>query len=388
MSFDDETLLSAYLDGELDPARRRKVERALKSSPALAGRLRDLAGVRDALRGLSAPAVPEDLAPRIVSELRVRKRYVETVRAWKRAGLILGPFVGIAAGLLVAWSVWGYGADPKVPDPERLIVAERTTPEVVKPAPEEPEKPETVAEVELEVEEAPDVAEAVRGREVVAELEPSREREREEDQEALREILEHPKARRILIPVDVVDEESLKRVEDAIGLTARTHPRHARLRLYQGVVIDPENAGRAVVYAMALDSTEAANLKRNLGKSFGAVSKAEEVAPSVLAELSETVQLDVFETTPAGTILASGPGVEGRHQNARKSNEGKAEGVVEDVAPGMMGGGFERLQPPLRVRRGGGVSGPVVREGPKRRREDREHSVYLVWVVQKARREE
>ncbi|MBX6314748.1 MAG: zf-HC2 domain-containing protein, partial [Isosphaeraceae bacterium] len=46
MNLDDESLLSAYLDGELDPARRLAVEAALLSRPQLAARLQDLARVR------------------------------------------------------------------------------------------------------------------------------------------------------------------------------------------------------------------------------------------------------------------------------------------------------------------------------------------------------
>ena len=46
MNPNEESLISAYLDGELDPPRRMKVEAALLADPKLAERLQELSCVR------------------------------------------------------------------------------------------------------------------------------------------------------------------------------------------------------------------------------------------------------------------------------------------------------------------------------------------------------
>ena len=55
MNLDDESVLSAYLDDELDAARRRQVAACLQSDPRLVQRLRDLALIRDLVAGLGSP---------------------------------------------------------------------------------------------------------------------------------------------------------------------------------------------------------------------------------------------------------------------------------------------------------------------------------------------
>ncbi len=56
MNLDDESLLSAYLDGELDAEGRSAVEAALLSDAGLSDRLRELSAVRDLIAGLPRPA--------------------------------------------------------------------------------------------------------------------------------------------------------------------------------------------------------------------------------------------------------------------------------------------------------------------------------------------
>lgn len=389
MPFDDETLLSAYLDGELDPARRQMVESALRSSPALAGRLRDLARVRDAVRALGPSAMPKDLAPAILQNIRNISnrvaRQAEARRAWKRAALILSPVVGVAAAVLIAWSMNGFGTTPEVPGPR---VVERP----------DPPRPDPVEVVRADETPAPE-PEAVKpdpptpSPALVAQVDPEREKAVLGDQEILREILKQPEARQILIPVDVVDDASQQRVEDVIGLTAHAHPRHARMRLYQGVVIDPRHPDKAVIYAMVLDSTEAGNLKKNLAKSFPETEVTDvSVKPATLAQLTETVHLDVFETTPAGSILAGSPDAE-YHHLARKSDADEPRTAVEDVAPnGFPPPGYPDLNAgtghgPRRVREP--EAGLMIAAAePGRPEEEHQDAVYLVWLYERGKRED
>ncbi len=66
--------LSAWLDGELHPARRAEVERALDADPALRARLEQLAAVDEALASAPVPPVSEALAARVRARLREEQR--------------------------------------------------------------------------------------------------------------------------------------------------------------------------------------------------------------------------------------------------------------------------------------------------------------------------
>ena len=71
MTLDDDSILSAYLDGQLGPEQQQAVESALFADPRLAEELRGLAALRDLLAGLPREA-PADVTSRVMR--RVRRR--------------------------------------------------------------------------------------------------------------------------------------------------------------------------------------------------------------------------------------------------------------------------------------------------------------------------
>ncbi len=73
MMLDDKSLLSAYLDDELDPAGRLEVESALLTDPRLSEELHELAGVRELLAGLPRPGLSRDLADEVGARLGRRR---------------------------------------------------------------------------------------------------------------------------------------------------------------------------------------------------------------------------------------------------------------------------------------------------------------------------
>lgn len=102
--------LTAFLDGELDAARRAEIDRALADDPALQARLGALAastlGIREAFDGLlsAAPAEPAELRVAPPPEAR-------PTRAWR--GLALAASIAALACLSLGW--WAGGGSSQAP---------------------------------------------------------------------------------------------------------------------------------------------------------------------------------------------------------------------------------------------------------------------------------
>ena len=80
MTLDDDSILSAYLDGQLGPEQQQAVESALFADPRLAEELRGLAALRDLLAGLPREA-PADVTSRVMRRVRRRALRGGVVRA-------------------------------------------------------------------------------------------------------------------------------------------------------------------------------------------------------------------------------------------------------------------------------------------------------------------
>lgn len=139
MSLNDESLLSAFLDGELDEPTRQQVESAVRSDPRLARKLREMMQVRDLVAGLSRPGSSEWTCAQVMAEIAAH----ETPRPmWQRRPARL---FALGVGLAAAAGIWGVlGPRPSVAPPGGNIAG---------PAPRanageaEPESPPVLAEV-------------------------------------------------------------------------------------------------------------------------------------------------------------------------------------------------------------------------------------------------
>ena len=107
MMRDDDSRLSAFLDGQLDPVRRQQVESALVSNPRLAEELRRLAAVRDLVAGL-----PRDSSVDVTRQVMERIRGLPRSRPWfpwmpagqagSRPALVAGAMLASAALVVFA----------------------------------------------------------------------------------------------------------------------------------------------------------------------------------------------------------------------------------------------------------------------------------------------
>ncbi|MBZ2207617.1 anti-sigma factor family protein [Massilia soli] len=107
MKFSDETLM-AYADGELDPATRGAVERAIRADPTLAAKVRQHSAMRDNVFAAFAPIASEPVPPRLASAARSGKVIqLKTARAPRiepdqdKRRWLWAEWGGIAAALMV-----------------------------------------------------------------------------------------------------------------------------------------------------------------------------------------------------------------------------------------------------------------------------------------------
>ncbi len=411
MNLDDESLLSAYLDDELDPGRRSLVEAALQSSPYLARRLREIKGVRDALGGLAIPRVGFDLAPAVLDRLQAARetRQRRSATRWRglRRALVVGPTIGLAATLLLCWSFGLFHFGPRKPahtrGPSPHVASHPADSETaVSPVkPDQPSEPFAVASTGTPKSEAiaeskaatpPSNSDVALSNDVDIE----KERQTLKSQDELRELLDRPDVRRFLLVVDALNAEPTQKVDQAIGQTDRANPRYARFRVCQGLAIDPRHPGEAIVYAVILDDTELNNFKRNLSKQFpNAPLDTDPVSAPMVSQLTETDGIDLFEGQAVGTILADAPAGTPRSLARREEIPQPLGRAVDVGGPGFSGfdstsvGGSSTHRVPIarndrpRSTAGSAVSTqagqpeapPVVEPSESR------PAVYLVWVT-------
>ena len=100
MSNDDDTFLSAYLDGELDLDQQQQADSVLVSSPELSERLRGLSVVRELVAGLHREA-GGDVVPAVMHRIRLRTRSRSLFTLWRPRGARTRQ-AAAAAGMLAA----------------------------------------------------------------------------------------------------------------------------------------------------------------------------------------------------------------------------------------------------------------------------------------------
>ena len=124
MTIDDDSLLSAYMDGQLDPDQLALIESALVADSRLGEELRSLTAVRDLVAGLPRPAAV-DVTSRVRDRIRGKSRVRRILSAMPgrvrssadhacAAGVL-----GIAAGLLVAFAFTFSPLNRLAPRPDR-----------------------------------------------------------------------------------------------------------------------------------------------------------------------------------------------------------------------------------------------------------------------------
>jgi hypothetical protein len=403
MKLDDESLLDAYLDGELDPTRRLAVEAALESSPRLAERLRDLTRARHLVADLTRPTAPFDVSSAVLARIEAEPPAWLRLRrlGWGRAAgsrvLALGGLLATAAVALLALNTGlvpepGPRLAPKPAVVGPIVRVEVPAPGVRgsspgpvadrRPAPE-PERVASTSPTPAAPDQSPGHADEV-------------ERRRLADQEHLQRLLDRPEVRRVFLLVDTLDEGTLGRVGEAIGRSPLQEPEYGRISVAQGIVLDPKHPGEAVVFAVAASPRELHRLLGNLKRQFpDQPTQPGPVPAAVVTLLADVGQVAIVPGLPAAGVQPLPESLPGREVALRKPADA-APAEVRDVFTTPDGETIaEAVRPDRRPRRSADDRGLAAsrhaadRPGRLQARADEsralsdERTTLLIWVARR-----
>jgi hypothetical protein len=422
MNLNDPSLISAYLDDELDRATRETVERAIRSDPRLRSELEDVADIRELVSRLTLVTPPHPLTQRVEARLAAEQA---NQRAWQvrlRKFAVYAGHSSAAAALLLAGLIgWKLGqSDPRVSSmPSQganastdhsltarsgsfhgtIIGSESVEEERVSGeshASRSTQETKTLDERSLsKIPEStvPDIL--------------SSDLEHDRHSEGLEELLRGAEIHRVLVRVDRLDSDQIKSVRDAITATPRQKARHAEITIWQDVHIDTEHPGAAVVFVVALDEVEHDSLKQRLVQIFPGNFREdpEPVDASLVAQLTQMPSIAVIDEIPRGTLLAMPPEISNRFEHALRSRNLFEEqiriepGAKRELSGSLPLGPFvppNREAPQATKFRGSPLSRPArdhegmpsaaafPEEGPKstvRNSTSKPPQTYLIWLT-------
>jgi hypothetical protein len=316
MNRDDDSFLSSYLDGELDPHERSLVESALVSEPELAEKLRSLTALRDLLSGLNRDC-PVDVANRVMGRIHVKR--VIAARGLRRStwqGMVkissrTAMIAGIAATLLLAISVTG------------LLLIRWTRPGQHGPLAERGSAPQgrlgAVPGYNLHevpsgqpspargaIAAASDRAASSGSRDVGGKA-PGRVSHgpkvlaKSGTLEHYRQLLDTPHERRLFRISDAGDGKALKQVANVVE--SATQFGFYKVTIAQGIVIDPRHPGEATVFAALVGARGLDAMRDRLARAVPDGAEEWQIDPAVLAQLADIGQVRAFRSAPFGDVL-------------------------------------------------------------------------------------
>jgi hypothetical protein len=363
---DDESLLSAYLDGQLGPDERHAVEAALLADPRLAEELRGLAVLRDLLAGLPRES-PADLTSRVMRRVRRRALLGRAggLIAWGpvRAAGLVAVAAGVLAALVLPWLHLGRGpggagtpvlvGGPTVERPRPGISAERW-PSFTRHA--DGDRKDRPAGPEGPRRSLPEPA----GRPATA----------RDDLVRVREYLDHPQLRHLFLVADPGDGSDERRVASVVEETTRFN--YYKITISQGIVLDPRHPDEATVFALVVDPRELDNLRDRLRAALSDRVEEQPAEPGVLTRLADLGEVQACSPSPTADINIPRDG-------ARLAFQAAIPGAVREAPEPTT----ERANAPTPEQERSSPAAEVP-AGPRADEADRSR-VVLVWVTRPRR---
>jgi len=316
MISDDDSFLSAYMDGQLDTDQQHRVESALVANPQLAEQLRRLTALRDLVAGLARDA-SVDVTPQVMERIRARiasPRRFRAFRSWpagRGRRLAATGILTTAAGVILAISFASHHA-PQFhrPHPAAIravapAVAHATSSTTRTHAGATEDAQETRPSSSL-TSRSNDVAPGTppAGREAHISLVddltgsvPSR------DLEYVRQFLDNPNPRRFFLVRNGHDGQAEQQVESVVDQS--THYGFFKITIPQGIEIDPRHPEAAAVYALLVKPNEIDRLRDQLKAALPNLVEETPVDPGVVTQLADIGQVRVVPPAPLADVLIS-----------------------------------------------------------------------------------
>ncbi len=308
MTIVDESLLSAYMDGQLSPEQQLAVELALVSDPQLGEELRSLTLVRDLLAGLPRDA-SVDVASRVMSRISGRSRLgtilsiVPRQFAIRRHPSRAAGLLAIAAGLLIA-AVMSFvlrvgPGGPRGQADAQLAIHDPSPMHQVSSADSPLHAPESgwplfvshpIREGASSQAEAKDRVQGDSHRAAPASGE----------LEHVSQYLDNPDLRRIFLVANVMDDSEQKQVASVVEQTTRFN--FYKITIAQGIVIDPRHPGEATVFALVVDPSELITLRDRLRKAVHDRVEETPIDPKIVTQLADIGQVQACPPSPMADV--------------------------------------------------------------------------------------
>jgi hypothetical protein len=303
MKPDDQSLLSAYLDGQLAPEQHRAIESCLADDSRLAEEIQSLRHARDLVSELSRP-VPPDLSSAVMARVRarlLRRRPWHTRRyavSWVAGGL------GAAAAVVLFLLLQAHPSAPgpnvaakggRVPEAHQGVGSPVANEQVADSEPERPADSGRSGPPAATSDNARESGSRIAGDSSV----PEPERVARELR-TFRELLDNPALRKVFLITDQVGDASEHQVESIVERTTRQE--YFRATVSQGIVIDPRHPGKAVVFAVVLERNELEPFRNRLRADFKDRFHEEDVDPAITLQLADVGQVVALPAHPVGDV--------------------------------------------------------------------------------------
>lgn len=345
----DDSLLSAYLDGELDEVERLVVDRAMAADPVARRMLEELSATRDLLSSdsLPTPSLGIDLSSQVLARIE-RAQAVGGAR--KRWAIVATSLTTLAALALVAVAPRLLAPLPTLaprrggvdlaqggaPSSNAQAEAPRRTDISVSDAEtgptRSPSEKDSAAGPPVLLTEArssttnprlggssddlfqatePTSRQSLSKRMELVESTVVKSGERLDPRERLRELLGRPGLVRIVVEADRIDARDLQAIDNILARESLDEPDFLRLSLSQQIVIDPAHPQDAVVFAVVMSQEHVGSFRRGLENELAKVPSSslrvslEENPPAaVTALLGEVGEIKALTQPSNASLLA------------------------------------------------------------------------------------
>ena len=343
MNLDDESLLSAYMDGQLDADQHQAVESAVLSNPQLSEQLRTLTVLRNLVSGLSRD-VSVDVSFAVLERIRSPRHWwvrLPVTIPWPSSrGRVLqaAGVLGIAASIMIIMVTVALNIPP-APRHHGPNLTRNSTQTIVSNDPEHATKSQPIRVPAAA--DSPNPASSsspssesrepgtVKIRDIPRTIPTSEINDLAEhrDLEHVRKWLDSPNRRRFFL----VRGGREGTVASVVETT--THFNFYKITISHGIVIDPRHPEEATVFALVVNPKELDDLKKSLNAALPDSIEETDDDPRIVIQLADIGQVHAYSATPIPSLTIPREGLALRTKGAEAQENPAAEIPATEKRP-------------------------------------------------------